>query len=272
MSLTSIDGPVRLDTPDKASDPAMRFTSSVLPFRMRASAMASSTARHAAANRSALIRSCLFGALANLLVAGSALYARPLQDALWTDAGDGGLLLLVAIALGLFALHALLDFARIRELARLAPAGGASAWLDRIWVPDAAWAPVHIAVLALLHPLPGALALAGVAAAAAMIAVGATGAPASLAHGPAFDRQGGTGSFGCADSFLAGLRFCETVYQVLVVGLAAALLLRGTLQPSQFVAASLIGVAAMRAATQAAVSWHRGRQVTAGLMPAADAL
>ena len=231
--------------------------------------MASSIARHAAINRSALIRSVLFGAAANLLVAGTALYARPLQDALWTGADEGSLLLLVAIALGLFALHALLDFGQSRELARLLPPGvvpGASAgWLERLWVLEAAWAPVQLAVLALLNPLMGAMALAGIAAPAAMIAVGATGPASAIGGRSQLARLAGTDSFGCTDGFLAGLGFCETVYRVLIVGMAAALLVRGDLEPGLFVAASLIGIAAMRAAARAAARWHGGRQA-AGML------
>ncbi|WP_434621639.1 hypothetical protein [Azospirillum sp. B2RO_4] len=226
--------------------------------------MASSIARHVAASRSALIRSILFGAAANLLVAGTALYARPLQDALWTGAGDGGLLLLVAIALGLFALHALLDFGQSRELARLVPTGvvpGVSAgWLERLWLPEAAWAPVHLAVLALLNPLMGAMALAGITALAATIAVGATGPASAIGGQSPLTRLAGADSFGCTDGFLAGLGFCETVYRVLIVGLGAALLVRGDLEPGLFAATSLIGIAAMRAAARAAARWHGGRQ------------
>ena len=226
--------------------------------------MASSIARHAATSRSALIRSVLFGAAANLLVAGAALYALPLQDALWVGADDGSLLLLVAVALGLFGLHALLDFGQSRELARLVPPGalpGAPAgWMERLWLPDAAWAPVHLAVLALLNPLMGALALAGIAALAAMIAVGATG-PARAPGGQSqLARLAGADSFGCTDGFLAGLGFCETVYRVLTVGMGAALLARGDLEPGLFAAASVIGIAAMRSAARAAARWHGGRQ------------
>lgn len=226
--------------------------------------MASSIARYAAINRSALIRSILFGAAANLLVAGTALYARPLQDALWTGAGDGSLLLLVAIALGLFALHALLDFGQSRELARLvAPGvvpGAAAGWLEHLWVLEAVWAPVQLAVLALLNPLMGAMALAGIAALAAMIAVGATGPASAIGGRSQLARLAGADSFGCTDGLLAGLGFCETVYRVLIVGMGAALLVRGDLEPGLFVAASLIGIAAMRAAGRAAARWHGGRQ------------
>ncbi len=230
--------------------------------------MASSTARHAALNRSTLARSGLFGALANLLVAGSALYAGPLQSALWDGAGNGALLALVAVALGLFALHALLDFAQTRELARLVPPGGAVAWLDRVWVLEAVWAPVHLAVLALLHPLLGALAMAGVAALAAMIALGATGPANPMTGRSQVGRPVGGDGFDCADAFLAGLRFCETVYRVLIVGMAAALLMRGDLQPGLFVAASLIGIAAMRTASRAAARRHCGCQAVAALLMA----
>lgn len=230
--------------------------------------MASSIARHAVTNRSALIRSCLFGVAANLLVVGSALYARPLQDALWVGGDDGSLLLLVAVALSLFALHAMLEFAQSRELARLVPSGAATGWLQRLWVLEAAWAPVHLAVLALMSPLMGAMALAGVAALAAMIAVGATG-PAHAAGGQSqLARLVGADSFGCTDGFLAGLGFCETVYRVLIVGLGAALLMRGDLTPGLFVAASLIGIAAMRAAARSAARWHGGRQAAAVLLMA----
>lgn len=230
--------------------------------------MASSIARHAVTNRSALIRSCLLGAAANLLVAGSALYARPLQDALWVGADGGSLLLLVAVALSLFSLHAVLDFAQSRELARLVPSGGAAGWLERLWVPEAVWAPVHLAVLMLLNPLMGAMALAGVAALAAMIALGAAG-PASAVGGQSqLARLAGADSFGCTDGFLAGLGFCEMVYRVLIVGLGAALLMRGDLTPGLFVAASLIGIAAMRTAARAAARWHGGRQAAAVLLMA----
>ena len=230
--------------------------------------MASSTARHAAINRSALVRSGLFGALANLLVAGSALYAAPLQSALWDGAGNGALLALVVVALGLFALHALLDFAQARELGRLTPLGGTVAWLDRVWVLEAVWAPIHLAVLALLHPLLGALALAGVAAPAAMIALGATGPASPMTGQSQVGRLAGGDGLGCADAFLAGLRFCEMVYRVLIVGMAAALLMRGDLQPGLFAAASLIGIAAMRTATRAAARWHGGRRAVAALLMA----
>lgn len=229
--------------------------------------MASSIARHAVINRSALIRSCLFGAAANLLVAGSALYARPLQDALWVGA-DGSLLLLVAVALSLFAVHAVLDFAQSRELARLIPSDGAAGWLERLWVLEAAWAPVHLAVLMLLNPLMGAMALAGVAALAAMIALGAAGPASSVGGQSQLARLAGADSFGCTDGFLAGLGFCETVYRVLIVGLGAALLLRGDLTPGLFIASSLIGIAAMRAAARGAARWHGGRQAAAVLLMA----
>ncbi len=226
--------------------------------------MASSIARYAAINRSALIRSILFGAAANLLVAGSALYTRPLQDALWTGADDGSLLLLVAIALGLFALHALLDFGQSRELAQLVPPGAVSGapagLLERLWLLEAVWAPVHLAVLALLNPLMGAMALAGIAALSAMIAVGATGPASAIGGRSQLARLAGADSFGCTDGFLAGLGFCETVYRVLIVGLGAALLVRGDLEPGLFVAVSLIGIAAMRAAARGAARWHGGRQ------------
>ncbi|MBY6261145.1 hypothetical protein EI613_04285 [Azospirillum sp. 412522] len=230
--------------------------------------MASSFARHAVTNRSALIRSVLLGAAANLLAAGSALYARPLQDALWAGTGDGSLLLLVAVALGLFALYALLGFAQSRELARLVPSGMDAGWLERLWVPEAAWAPVHLAVLALLSPLMGAVALAGIAALAATIAVGATGPASPTDAQPQLSRLAGADSFGCADGFLAGLGFCETVYRVLIVGLGAALLMRGELEPGLFVAVSVIGLSAMRAAARAAARWHGGRRAAAVLLTA----
>ncbi|PWC31262.1 hypothetical protein [Azospirillum sp. TSO35-2] len=226
--------------------------------------MVSSPLRPAAIDRTALIRGGLFGALANALVAGSPLYVRPLQDALWQRGDDGRLLLLVGIALALFAVHALLDFERARSLARLLPAGlGACghrvAGLDRVWLIDAGWVPVHLLVLGVLHPVLGALALAGVAAVAAIIALCAAGptVPREAASGPwQGERRLGGGVFGHPDAFDAGMRFCETVYRVLVVGLAAALLVQGELQPGQFVAGALIGVMALRSAVRAAALWR----------------
>ena len=136
------------------------------------------------------------------------------------------------------------DRTRRREQALLRAAAG---WLERLWLPEAAWAPVHLAVLALLNPLMGAMALAGIAALAAMIAVGATGPASAIGGRSQLARLAGADSFGCTDGFLAGLGFCETVYRVLIVGLGAALLVRGDLEPGLFVAVSLIGIAAMRA-------------------------
>jgi len=204
------------------------------------------------ASRPALVRAGVFAALANGLVLAAPLYSTPLYEWLREDR-SGGSLILAAIALALFAAHTLLEFARSRALSQANPPTRIVAGPNVTWLIDAPWIPAHLLVLAGLHPILGAMALAGVAALGALVAVGAL-SPWDTARQdlPPWSDD----PFGPMDAFHTGLRFCGAVYQTLIVGAGAALVLHGTLSPGLFAGAALIAVAAMRTTVRVAV---RGR-------------
>jgi len=196
-----------------------------------------------AAARRALASAGVFGALANILVLCAPLYVGAMYDGLIRGRDGGGSFLLALAALGLFALYTALDAARARALARSgsAPRGGGP---DRGWRLDAAWIPVHLLVLAWLHPYLGALALAGVAALAALAAAG------ELAEQPL---RGGQST-----AFQAGLRFCGVVYQALAIGAGAALVMHDSLEPGAFLGGALIVLTVLPAAARAAGARREG--------------
>ncbi|CAO3430004.1 hypothetical protein [Azospirillum doebereinerae] len=196
-----------------------------------------------AAARRALASAGVFGALANILVLGAPLYVGVLHDRLLQDRGDGGPFLLALAALGLFALHTALDAARSRALAH----GGCArrdTGPDTAWRLDAVWIPVHLLVLAWVHPYLGAMALAGVAALAALAAAGE------------FSEQPLRG--GQSTAFQAGLRFCGVVYQALAIGAGAALVLHDELAPGAFLGGVLIVLTVLPAAARAAGARREG--------------
>ncbi|XKH36495.1 hypothetical protein ACIU1J_19080 [Azospirillum doebereinerae] len=196
-----------------------------------------------AAARRALASAGVFGALANLLVLCAPLYVGVLYDSLLQDRGNGGALLLALAALGLFGIHTALDAARSQALARSGSARR-GAGPDRAWLLDAVWIPVHLLVLAWVHPYLGAMALAGVAALAALAAAG------ELSEQPL---RGGHST-----AFRAGLRFCGVVYQALALGVGAALVLHDALAPGLFLGGVVVVLTVLPAAARAAGARRAG--------------
>ncbi|MBP2230592.1 ABC-type protease/lipase transport system fused ATPase/permease subunit [Azospirillum agricola] len=182
------------------------------------------------------------GVLANGLVLCAPLYAAPMYDWLREDRSSAGPLVLAAAALGLFGVHTLLNAMHARR--------------DAAWRFDALWIPPYLLALAFLHPILGAMAVAGVAALAALIAADELSAPSPWSAGGRESRPWTADPFGPADAFHTGLRFCGVVYQALILGAGAALVLHDTLAPGPFAGAALIAVATMRTAVRVTAAWR----------------
>lgn len=202
--------------------------------------------------RSSLVKAGISAALANGLVLGAPLYTVPMLERLRGSADDSQSLILAAAALGLFTLHTLLDGARARASAPNVMAPGMA------WRLDALWIPVHVLVLTLLHPTLGAMALAGVAALGTLIALGALAGPAPWDSGPQNVARWTDDPYGSSDAFTIGLRFCGVVYQALIVGVGAGLVLQDALSPGLFAGAALIATGTMRTTVRTVAALRDG--------------
>ncbi len=204
------------------------------------------------AQRFVTVKAGLCAALANGLVLCAPLYAAPMIDRLREGGDTRQLLILAAAALGLFGLYTLLDGARARAAAA-GVMGPAQAWRF-----DAVWIPAHVLVLGLLHPTLGAMALAGIAALGTLVAVGALAGAAPWDSGPQSFARWTDDPYGPVDGFTIGLRFCGMVYQALIVGLGAGLVIQDSLSPGLFAGAALISIAMMRSTVRAVAALRDG--------------
>lgn len=202
--------------------------------------------------RSSLIKAGTCATLANGLVLGAPLYTVPMLEQLRETSNGGQTLILAAGALGLFALHTLLDGARARASAPDVMGPGLA------WRLDALWIPVQLLALTLLHPTLGAMALAGVAALGTLIALGALAGPAPWDSGPQCFARWTDDPYGPSDAFNIGLRFCGMVYQALIVGVGVGLVLQDALSPGLFAGAALIATATMRTTVRTVAALRDG--------------